>query len=128
MWLVLGVLALIVGAIGVVLPILPTTPFILIAAACFARGSERYERWLLTHPLFGPLVLEWREHRAIPRSAKWLATVSMLIANVFAWRKLQLPFAATMSLICIATAIWIWRRPEVSTRKALVADAEKLGD
>lgn len=128
MWLVLGVLALIVGAIGVVLPILPTTPFILIAAACFARGSERYERWLLAHPLFGPLVLEWREHRAIPRSAKWLATISMLIANGLAWRKLHLPYAVTLSLICIATAIWIWRRPEAATRTAAAATAETAGD
>lgn len=75
-WIFVGV-----AALGAVLPLLPTTIFLLLAAACFARGSERFYRWLLDHRHFGPLVRDWREHRTIPRSAKRKALA--LIALTF---------------------------------------------
>ena len=74
LWLLAGFLCLIVGLIGVVLPLLPTTPFVLLAAYCFSRGSARWEHWLLTHPRLGPLVHDWRQHHAVPLRAKQLAT------------------------------------------------------
>lgn len=67
----LGFLAL--GLIGIFLPILPTTPFLLVAAACFARSSTRLESWLLSHPVFGSLLRDWRERGAIPVRAKYMA-------------------------------------------------------
>jgi uncharacterized membrane protein YbaN (DUF454 family) len=69
----LGVLFVGIGAIGVVLPVLPTTPFLILAAACFARSSRRFEQRLLDHPRFGPVLRDWRARGAIPRRAKWLA-------------------------------------------------------
>lgn len=66
-----------IGAVGVVVPGLPTTPFLLLAAACFTRSSARLERWLLADPLFGPLIKEFRESRAVPLRAKALALVLM---------------------------------------------------
>ncbi|HVL08431.1 MAG TPA: YbaN family protein [Burkholderiaceae bacterium] len=72
-WMVLGWLALLAGAIGVFLPVLPTTPFVLLAAACFARGSPRFYFWLSSHRVFGPLLRDWQTHRSIPRRAKQLA-------------------------------------------------------
>jgi uncharacterized membrane protein YbaN (DUF454 family) len=63
-WLLGGALALATGVVGIFLPLLPTTPFVLLAAFCFARGSPRWEAWLLAHPRFGPLVRDWRERHA----------------------------------------------------------------
>lgn len=78
----LGTLFLLLGLFGLFLPVLPTTPFLLLAAACFARSSRRIFNWLLDHPRFGPLIREWREHRAMPYRAKRMALV--LIALSFA--------------------------------------------
>jgi len=70
------------GFLGLFLPVLPTTPFLLLAAACFARSSRRIFNWLLNHPRFGPLIREWREYRSMPYRAKRTALV--LIALSFA--------------------------------------------
>ncbi|MEZ6016654.1 MAG: YbaN family protein [Planctomycetota bacterium] len=76
-WTALGLGFVALGAVGVVVPGLPTTPFLLLAAACFARGSARLEAWLLSDPVFGPLIRQFREHRTVPRRAKVLALVMM---------------------------------------------------
>ena len=77
LWLAAGGLVLGLGLLGVVLPVLPTTPFLLLAAACFARSSPRLHGWLLNHPTFGPPIRNWEEHGAISRKAKRFAVVSM---------------------------------------------------
>lgn len=83
----LGAAFLALGVVGIFLPLLPTTPFLLLAAACFARASRRLHHWLLNHAVFGPIVLEWREHRAIPyqtkRAGLWLMAASMIMSIVF---------------------------------------------
>jgi uncharacterized membrane protein YbaN (DUF454 family) len=68
------------GTIGVFLPILPTTPFLLLAAACFVRGSERVHRWLLSTRPFGPIIREWRASRTIPLRAKRIAQVLIVLS------------------------------------------------
>ena len=82
LWLGLGGLFLGLGLLGVLLPVLPTTPFLLLAAGFFARSSPRLHGWLLSHPLFGPPIRNWEENGAISRPAKRLAAGSM--AAVFA--------------------------------------------
>ena len=77
LWLALGGLFLGLGLLGVVLPVLPTTPFLLLAAGCFARSSPRLHGWLLGHPVFGPPIRNWEENGAISRKAKRLAVGSM---------------------------------------------------
>ena len=74
-FLALGLLFVGIGLAGVVLPVLPTTPFLILAAACFARSSTRLERWLLDHSRFGPTLRDWRERGAIPARAKLAALV-----------------------------------------------------
>ena len=77
-WTLLGVFFVALGALGAVLPLLPTTPFILVAAWCFARSSPRMHRWLLDSALFGPIVRNWEENRCVPWRAKITALVMML--------------------------------------------------
>lgn len=76
-WLALGLAALGVGAVGVVVPLLPTTPFVLFAAFAFARSSDRWHAWLMGHPSFGPMIDNWRAHGAISRPAKSAAIIAM---------------------------------------------------
>ena len=77
---VVGSLALVLGVLGIFLPVLPTTPFLLLAAACYARASERFYLWLLRSPAFGPTIREWRQHRSIPRRTKWVAVALMTVS------------------------------------------------
>ena len=76
---VAGSLSLALGLIGVVLPGLPTTPFILLAAACYAKASPRLHQWLLNHRWFGPMLRDWESDRSLTRRTKTIAVVSMLV-------------------------------------------------
>ena len=76
-WIGLGSGAVVLGAAGVVVPLLPTTPFLLVAAWAFARSSPRLHRWLVTHPRLGPAIRDWQHHRAISRRAKGLAMLAI---------------------------------------------------
>ena len=80
---VVGSLALALGVLGIFLPVLPTTPFLLLAAACYARASERFYLWLLRSPAFGPTIREWRQHRSIPYRTKWVAIALMTVHLMF---------------------------------------------
>lgn len=78
LWLALGVAALGLGAAGVVLPLLPTTPFLLVATFAFARSSKPLHDWLVNHPTFGPLIENWHAHGAISKRTKLLSAASMV--------------------------------------------------
>ena len=78
-WIILGLLFLLLGAIGVVLPLLPTTPFVLLAAACFANSSPRMHGWLLSSELFGPMLRDWEKNQCVSRKVKLLSLSMMLV-------------------------------------------------
>jgi len=78
-WLVLGLINVVLGAVGAILPLMPTTIFLILAAACFARSSPRLETWLLDHPRFGPTLRAWRREGAIPRRGKIAACCGMAL-------------------------------------------------
>ncbi|SPJ27021.1 YbaN family protein [Falsiruegeria mediterranea] len=111
-WLVLGVLCVALAMIGVILPLLPTVPFLLLAAFCFARSSERLHDWLLSHQVFGPMIIDWNTSGAIRPAAKKAATLS--VAAVFGL-SLMLGLANHILIIQAVTLgavmIFIWTRP-----------------
>lgn len=78
LWLSAGCLSLVLGIIGIVLPLLPTTPFLLLAAFCFARGSAKLHHWLVNHPRLGPPIRDWETYRAISRRGKLLAMIAIV--------------------------------------------------
>ena len=111
LWIAAGAAALGLGVIGIVLPLLPTVPFVILAAFCFSKGSRRMERWMLEHPRLGPIIHDWREHHAVPLRAKQLATVMMAISCTGAWFLAPLKVAWIPTAACTAVAIWLWRLP-----------------
>lgn len=79
LWVSLGLTSVALGVVGIFLPVLPTTPFILLAGFAFARSSTRFYNWLLSHRIFGPMVYEWRERRTIPRRVKAIAVTLIVV-------------------------------------------------
>ncbi len=88
-----GWLSLALGIAGIPLPLLPTTPFLLLAAFCFAEGSDRLHDWLVNHVHLGPPIRRWREHRAVSRRTKWMGSLSLLAVLA-----VSLGFGAPLSL------------------------------
>lgn len=80
LWLIGGILSLTLGTIGIFLPLLPTTPFILLAATCFAKSSQRFHKYLINNKYFGPIIEDWQEKRRIPYKAKVIMSISMLVS------------------------------------------------
>jgi uncharacterized membrane protein YbaN (DUF454 family) len=100
--------------LGAFLPVLPTTPFLLVAAWAAGRGWPQFEAWLLAHPRFGPPIRRWRDHRAVPRSAKWAASLTMLASTALLAAS-GAPLAAKLAVPAFMAAVawWLWRRPEI---------------
>ena len=121
-WWLLAYVALGLGLLGVVLPGLPTVPFILLSAWAAAQGSERLHRWLLAHPRFGPAIVDWQRDGAVARRSKWLATGAMSASAVLllgvAWLTGYARWwAVAVPVACMAAvATWLWMRPEPPPR------------
>jgi len=113
LWLALAYAALGLGLLGVALPGLPTTPFILVAAWAAARSSRTLHRWLLDHRLFGPMIRDWQARGAVSRRAKRVAVATMAVCAVILFVTAPAWWMAALGTICMAiVAVWLWRRPE----------------
>jgi uncharacterized protein len=111
-WKAAGLAALALGVIGLALPLVPTVPFLILAAFCFARSNPAWEARLVTHPVYGPHITAWRQRGAISRIGKLGATAafagSILMGLwLLAWPWSLLPLA--VAAICLT---WIWTRPD----------------
>lgn len=112
LWIAAGVALTGVGVVGVVLPVMPGTIFLILAAACFARGSPRLEAWLLGHPRLGPSILAWRRHGAIPVKAKIMAFAGMTLSVVLVTLSGAPPIAFWSTLVLVAVgALYVGTRP-----------------
>lgn len=110
----LGWLSVSLGVLGIFLPLLPTTPFMLLAAGCFARSSERFYCWITSHPKYGPMIADYLAGKGLPMRAKYLA-VSLLWLSIlfgvywvdFVWAKL----AMLLTAVAVAVTAYLWRLP-----------------
>lgn len=109
----LAVVSLVLAVIGALLPVMPTVPFILLAAWAASRSSPRLERWLETHPRMGPYIVAWRRGGVVPRRAKWVASVMMTgsACGLLFFVGPRWFVLATIGVMA-AVGLWLWRRPE----------------
>ena len=112
LYLAAGVASFGVGVVGAFVPGLPTVPFLLLAAFCFARGNPAWERRLLAHPRWGPPIRDWRERRAISRRAKVAALATLTVSALVAWLTLSWPWLLLPLLAIAASGSWIATRAE----------------
>jgi len=113
-FLIVGWIFFVLGIIGALLPVMPTAPFILLAAGCWARSSRRFHFWLINHKYFGKFVRDWEERRAVPLYAKWLATIMMSISTAMLFYRLPadtLWVAWLVAAVCSSVAIYLFRLP-----------------
>ncbi len=112
-WRTLASLALALGTAGVVVPGLPTVPFLLVAAWAGGRGWPQLEARLLAHPVHGPTIRSWRQHRAVPRKAKWLAT-ALILSSIAMIVVAPVPdfLRWTLPPVLGGISIWLWSRPD----------------
>ena len=111
-WNAAGLLAVGLGIIGVALPIMPTVPFLLLAAFCFARGNPVWEQRLLDHPRYGSSLRDWRARRAISRKAKIGAITAMSAGVAFTWLTIGWPWVLISLAVLTICGSWIWTRNE----------------
>lgn len=118
LWLA-GSLSLALGLLGVLLPGLPTTPFMLLAAACYAKASPRLHGWLLNHRFLGPMVRDWEQHRSLTRRSKTVAQVSMVVmVGLSAWGLRERPVVLAVVLIAALVGVWVVARIPTRTPPA----------
>ena len=111
--LAIGWLSVALGVIGIFLPVLPTTPFMILAAGLFARSSPRFEQWLLDHPRYGQPLIDWRREGAISQRAK-IASVSLMALSygiVLVFGPPQLWLKALIGVILLCSAAFVLTRP-----------------
>jgi uncharacterized membrane protein YbaN (DUF454 family) len=111
LYLLLGGVSLALGLLGLFLPLLPTVPFLILAAFAFGRSQPAFERWLLAHPRFGQPIRTWREHRAISRKGKLGATAAFLASAIAGLLLAPWPWGLLPPAVAAIGLSWIWSRP-----------------
>lgn len=112
LWGLAGMISLLLGLIGIPLPLLPTTPFLLLAAFCFSQSSERLHKWLMSHPKLSPPIKDWQLHGAISMKAKYMAAVSMgvaLAASFLLGAPIYIVIIQVIVLLCVG--LFLFSRP-----------------
>ncbi|WP_184273223.1 MULTISPECIES: YbaN family protein [Brevundimonas] len=117
-WLVLGLVLVGLGFVGAFVPLMPTTIFLILAAACFTRSSSRLEAWLLNHPRFGPGLRAWRAEGAVSRRGKIAACLGMAVGYGLFWLTVRpgLWLGLAVALVMAACALFVVSRPSPGGR------------
>ena len=128
-WKILGFLSLGMAYVGLVTPGIPYSIFVVFAAYCFSKGSERMHRWIYNHKLFGPFLTNWNTKRVFPQKMKYFMLFMMTTSLVTMWLT-AVPVRGIIytALFMLCVAIWAWRFPssveEYDSRKA---QGKKIG-
>lgn len=112
LYLAAGFLCLGLAVIGAILPVMPTTVFVILAAWCFARSSPVLERRLLEHPRFGPHIVRWRAKGAVSRSGKIAASIAFAVSIALALALTAMPWPLVTIAAALGVGGWLWSRPE----------------
>jgi uncharacterized membrane protein YbaN (DUF454 family) len=114
LWRLLAVASLLLGVVGLILPVVPTVPFLLVSAWAAGNGWPWLEERLLAHPHCGPIIKRWRARRAIPRMGKWWATIGMTgsAAGLAFFAPIPLGFVLGIAGTMLIIGVWIWSRPD----------------
>lgn len=107
-----GLASMGLGMIGIFVPLLPTVPFMILAAFCFARSSPQLEAKLMSHPRYGPHLIAWRDNGVVSRRAKWSATAAFGFSIVIGFMMLSGPWPWIPVAVAMICGTWLWRRPE----------------
>lgn len=112
-YITLGSFFLLIGVIGIFLPLLPTTPFLIIAAFFFSKGSDKFYHWLMYHKYLGPPIQDWNQHGLIRKPHKIIATSMMSVSALFVLTKSTIPIVGkvSFSIVLCTVLIFIWTRP-----------------
>jgi uncharacterized membrane protein YbaN (DUF454 family) len=128
-WKILGIISLGFAYIGVIIPGVPYSPFIVFAAYCFAKGSPKMHAWLYNHKLFGPFLTNWGEKRVFPQKMKYFMLGMMSLSLVLMYTSGVKPIGVISTAVFMAlVAIWAWRYPSsVEEHDARKAQGKKIG-
>jgi len=128
-WNILGFLSLGMAYIGVVTPGIPYSPFVVFAAYCFSKGSERMHRWMYNHKLFGPFLTNWGEKRVFPQKMKYFMLTMMSLSLILMWSTGVKPIGIISTALFMAcVALWAWRYPSsVEEHDRRIAEGRKIG-
>ena len=109
----LGSFFVCLGFIGIIIPGIPTTPFLLLSAWFFSKSSSFLENWLINHKLFGPLIRDWNEHKSISRKSKIVAVIIIIPTFAFSiYSSLNMTIDILLGITCISLCAFLISRPE----------------
>ena len=128
LWTTLGMLSLGMAYVGVVTPGIPYSPFVVFAAYCFSKGSERMHRWLYNHKLFGPFLTNWSQKRVFPQKMKYFMLAMMTTSLVIMSFTVPVKGVIYTGIFMACVAVWAWRYPSsVEEHDARIASSKKIG-
>lgn len=108
-----GIFFLALAIVGIFLPLLPTTPFLILTAACFNRGSEKFHKWLLGHKIFGPPICDWQKAGVIRLKYKAFSSLMLMCSGIYIFFKASVPILGLIIYIAfmLCMLVFIWTRP-----------------
>ena len=127
-WTTLGFLSLGMAYVGVITPGIPYSPFVVFAAYCFSKGSERMHKWIYNHKLFGPFLTNWGQKRVFPTKMKYFMLAMMSTSLIIMSFTVPLRGVVYTGIFMICVAIWAWRFPgSVEEHQRRIDNGEKIG-